>query len=241
MHLFAGAGGGILADKLLGHHPVCAVEIEPYCQQVLSARQKDGCLPWFPIFADVQTFDGTPWRGKVDVVCGGFPCQDISCAGKGAGLDGERSGLWSQMSRIIGEVRPQFALVENSPVLTSRGLGTVLGDLAALGYDARWGVLGAIDAGAPHDRKRLWIVAEMANSTSLGLERCMQGQHNKPAVKSISSPRRGWAQCVPKPYGLRSLAGVPNAMDRLRALGNAQVPAVVRLAWRTLTQDFYQP
>ena len=159
LHLFAGAGGGILGDILLGHRCVCAVEIEPYCQQVLSARQEDGILPWFPIFDDVRSFDGTPWRGLVDVVSGGFPCQDISSAGKGAGIEGERSGMWKEMARIIGEVRPRFALVENSPVLTSRGLGVVLGDLAALGYDAEWGVLGASDAGAPHQRERIWIVA----------------------------------------------------------------------------------
>ena len=159
MHLFAGAGGGILADLLLGHQPVCAVEINEYCQQVLSARQKDGCLPWFPIFADVQQFNGRPWRGIVDIISGGFPCQDISAAGKGAGITGERSGLWKEFARIIREVRPRFVFVENSPMLTTRGLDTVLGDLAALGYDAEWGVLGAVDAGAPHVRERIWIVA----------------------------------------------------------------------------------
>lgn len=144
---------------LLGHRPVCAVEIDEYCQQVLSARQADGCLPWFPIFADVTTFDGRPWRGLVDVVAGGFPCQDISTAGKGAGIDGEKSGLWREMARVIGEVRPPFAFVENSPVLTSRGLDRVLGDLAEMGYDARWGVVSAADVGAPHERERIWIVA----------------------------------------------------------------------------------
>ena len=157
--LFAGAGGGILGGKLLGWKCVCAVEYEPAARRMLAARQDDGCLEPFPIWDDVRTFDGKPWRGLVDVVSGGFPCQDISAAGKGAGLDGERSGLWSEMSRIIGEVRPRFALVENSPVLTSRGLGVVLGDLAAMGYDARWGVLGAIATGAPHKRDRIWIVA----------------------------------------------------------------------------------
>lgn len=158
--LFAGAGGGILGGKLLGWRTVCAVEWDPYARDVLVARQNDGCLEAFPIWDDIQTFDGRPWRGRVGVVSGGFPCQDISAAGKGAGLEGERSGLWSEMSRIIGEVRPRFALVENSPVLTSRGLGTVLGDLAEMGYDARWGVLGAIAAGAPHKRERIWILAE---------------------------------------------------------------------------------
>ena len=159
LHLFSGVGGGILAGQLLGHRTVCAVEWEPYAQAVLVARQNDGSLPPFPIWDDVQNFDGKPWRGIVDIVCGGFPCQDISTAGKGAGIDGERSGMWGEMARIIGEVRPRFVFVENSPALTSRGLGRVLGDLAALGFDARWGVLGASDVGAPHKRERIWIVA----------------------------------------------------------------------------------
>lgn len=158
--LFAGAGGGLLGGKLLGWRTVCAVEWEPYPASVLCARQNDGLLPPFPIWDDVQTFDGKPWAGVVDVVSGGFPCQDISAAGKGAGIDGERSGMWREMARIIREVRPRFVFVENSPMLTSRGLGTVLGDLASMGFNARWGVLGAADVGANHQRDRIWIVAK---------------------------------------------------------------------------------
>ena len=94
--LFAGAGGGVWGGKLLGWRTVCAVEWEPYAASVLAQRQNDGFLPPFPIWDDVRTFDGKPWRGVVDVVSGGFPCQDISIAGKGAGLDGERSGLWKE-------------------------------------------------------------------------------------------------------------------------------------------------
>ena len=157
--LFAGAGGGILGGLLHGWRTVAAVEIEDYPRRVLLQRQADGILPRFPIWDDVRTFDGKPWRGKVDVISGGFPCQDISSAGKGAGIDGARSGLWSEMARIIREVRPRFVFVENSPMLTVRGLGVVLGDLAALGYDARWGVLGARDVGAPHKRDRMWVLA----------------------------------------------------------------------------------
>jgi len=158
--LFAGAGGGILGGHLLGWRTVCAVEWEQYPASVLCARQNDGLLPPFPIWDDVQTFDGKPWRGIVDVVSGGFPCTDISAAGKGAGIDGEASGMWREMARIIHEVRPRYVFVENSPMLTSRGLGRVLGDLASMGFDARWGVLGAADVGAPHQRDRIWIVAQ---------------------------------------------------------------------------------
>ena len=155
--LFAGAGGGILGGHLLGWRTVCAVEWEPYPASVLCARQNDGFLPPFPVWDDVQTFDGKPWRGIVDVVSGGFPCQDISAAGRGEGIDGERSGMWREMARIIHEVRPRFVFVENSPMLTSRGLGRVLGDLASMGFNARWGVLGAADVGANHQRDRIWI------------------------------------------------------------------------------------
>jgi len=164
--LFAGAGGGILGGSLLGWRTRCAVELDPYARRVLLARQADGSLPRFPIWDDVQTFDGKPWKGHIDVISGGFPCQDISSAGRGEGITGKRSGLWGEMARIVGEVVPRFVFVENSPVLTSRGLGVVLGDLAALGYDAKWGVLGAHHAGAPHKRDRIWILARHADRES---------------------------------------------------------------------------
>lgn len=186
--LFSGVGGGILGGHLLGWRTVCAVEIEPYPASVLLARQNDGILPPFPVWDDVSTFDGRPWRGIVDVVSGGFPCQDISVAGKGAGITGKRSGLWSEMARIIGEVRPQFVFVENSPALITRGLGTVIGDLAALGYDFRWTVLGAADVGAPHQRDRLWIVAHASD----GIRRQDAG-----CLGSCESARKGKALCWP--------------------------------------------
>jgi DNA (cytosine-5)-methyltransferase 1 len=160
--LFAGAGGGILGGHLLGWRTVCAVEWEPYPASVLLARQNDGLLPPFPVWDDVRTFDGRPWRGIVDVVSGGFPCTDISAAGKGAGIEGAASGLWKEMARIVGEVRPSFVFVENSPLLVGRGLAVVLGDLAEMGFDARWCVLGANAVGAPHKRERIWIVAHAA-------------------------------------------------------------------------------
>ena len=161
--LFAGAGGGILGGHLLGWRTVCAVEWEQYPASVLCARQNDKILPPFPIWDDVQTFDGNPWRGIVNVVSGGFPCQDISAAGKGAGIEGNKSSMWKHMARIIGEVRPQYVFVENSPMLTSRGLGVVLADLSSLGFDAKWGVVSAADVGANHQRERIWIRAEQRN------------------------------------------------------------------------------
>ncbi|BDU72354.1 DNA cytosine methyltransferase [Mesoterricola silvestris] len=163
LHLFAGAGGGILGGILCGHVCVGAVELEEYPRSVLLQRQRDGILPWFPVWNDVCTFDGTPWRGHVDVIAGGFPCQDISAAGKGAGVaGGGRSGLWREFARIIREVGPRYVFVENSPMLTLRGLDIVLGDLAELGFHAAWGVLGAHHAGAIHQRDRIWLLGRNA-------------------------------------------------------------------------------
>jgi len=208
--LFAGAGGGILGGKLLGWRTVCAVEWEAYPASVLCARQNDGFLPPFPIWDDVQTFDGKPWRGIVDVVSGGFPCQDISAAGKGAGIDGERSGMWGEMARIICEVRPRFVFVENSPMLTSRGLGRVLGDLAAMGFDARWGVLGAADVGANHQRDRIWIVGKATNSAVNRL----QEQANKQIMES-----KGWSEFQFEQS--RDSIQMANARCELRTKGNS--------------------
>jgi len=234
--LFAGAGGGLLGGHLLGWRTVCAVEWDSYAASVLVARQNDGCLPSFPIWDDVQTFDGRPWRGIIDVVSGGFPCQDISSAGKGAGIDGERSGMWRHMARIIGEVRPKFVFVENSPLLVSRGLTRVLGDLAEMGYDAKWGVLGAHHVGAPHKRQRVWIVAYPATSGLQGDESRFSFSTASRAVQPLGDGVERAFDNIPKPYGLRSYHGMANAVDRIKAIGNGQVPAVARLAWNVLTE-----
>lgn len=267
--LFAGAGGGILGGKLLGWRTVCAVEWEPYPASVLCARQNDGLLPPFPIWDDVQTFDGKSWAGIVDVVSGGFPCQDISAAGKGAGIDGERSGMWREMARIIHEVRPRYAFVENSPMLTSRGLGVVLGDLASMGFDARWGVLGAADVGANHQRDRIWIVGtNLAHTKELfcngghdnsriSLERETKSKSgndswSKDVPNSNSAQRQGVQQSKRKeqeysyacnsrwwqaePDVGRMADGVAAGVDRLKAIGNGQVPLCAATAWRILSQ-----
>ena len=294
MALFAGAGGGILGGKLLGWRTICAVELDAYAASVLVARQNDGCLEPFPVWDDITTFDGEPWRGRVDVVSGGFPCQDISSAGTGAGLDGERSGLWGEMARVIREVRPRYVFVENSPMLTSRGLHRVLGDLAEMGFNAEWGVLGADDVGANHIRKRVWInachpnrnskpactingqaprmpsmvanstcsgwvegpnrqpIQVIANGTPKGEARRdnTRGQANladanrarrKEQRGAISTQterhpaqRDGWWKAEPD-VG-RLVDGLASRVDRLKCLGNGQVPAVAATAFRLLRE-----
>lgn len=228
LHLFAGAGGGILGGILCGHTCVCAVEIEPYCRKVLLQRQRDGILPQFPIWDDVRTFDGKPWRGRVDIVCGGFPCQDISAAGNGAGINGERSGLWSEMRRIIGEIRPRYAFVENSPMLTLRGLGTVLGDLAEMGYDARWGVLGPDILGADHRRARIWILAD---SYMRGRE---ERRWEAEPIRFEPTREGSHWQAIERPL-LGMDDGMAHWVDRHHAIGNGQVPVVVESAWNILS------
>jgi len=237
--LFAGAGGGILGGHLLGWRTVCAVERDPYAASVLVARQNDGLLPPFPIWDDVRTFDGRPWRGVVDVVSGGFPCQDISTAGTGAGIAGNRSGLWREMARIIGEVRPRFAFMENSPALTARGLGVVLGDLAALGYDARWGVLGAGHAGAYHARERIWILASDAAESRTDKTKIQSAKRAEVSIWDKHQFNQLLDSCKPWPMSERGSGilddGVADWVGQFETLGNGQVPAVVRLAWEVLT------
>jgi DNA (cytosine-5)-methyltransferase 1 len=184
--------------------------------------------------------------------------QDISCAGKGAGIDGERSGMWHHMARIVCDIRPLHVFVENSPMLTKRGLHRVLGDLAAMGYDARWGVLGAVDAGAPHKRDRIWIVAHahgLRELQSKGHESDERGwvvnggadlaDADSAQRKGDERPERvaaehsdissaGWWESEPN-VG-RVADGVAARVDRLKAIGNGQVPAVAALAWRILSQ-----
>lgn len=161
MHLFAGVGGGLLADLVLGHTPVVAVEWEPYACQVLRERAADGWFPNLRVWeGDVRLFDPSEYAGKVDCLHAGFPCQDISVAGKQAGVgEGTRSGLYREVLRVAGIVRPGYLFLENVAAITSKGLDQVLKDLASMGYDSRWCCLRASDVGAPHHRDRWWLLA----------------------------------------------------------------------------------
>ena len=261
--LFAGAGGGILGGQLLGWRTVCAVEWEQYPASVLCARQNEGLLPHFPIWDDVQTFDGKPWRGIVDVISGGFPCQDISCAGKGAGIEGQKSGMWKEFARIISEVRPQYVFVENSPMLTIRGLGTVLADLFTMGFDAEWGVLSAADVGANHTRERIWIVGKVSNANSRNGDRWAKSRKGGASGVRLYGPQKQMAdtdsaQCERNQRSIRGeqkrsdfggsswwetepnvgrvANGVAARVDRLKAIGNGQVPLCAATAFKLLKE-----
>lgn len=160
LHLCAGyAGWSLTLDQIgVDHQTACYVEIDSHAASVLVARMQDGALPPAPIWDDVATFDGLPWRGRVDLITAGFPCQPFSSAGQQLGVDDER-WLWPEIARVVAEVEPGIVIVENVPQLRKHGLPEVLSDLASLGFDADWGLLSASAVGAPHRRERFWLVA----------------------------------------------------------------------------------
>ena len=160
LDLFSGIGGFSLGLERAGMKTIAFCEVDKKCQEVLRKHWKD-----VPIFDDVTTLKGTDIDGTVDVICGGFPCQDISLAGKGAGLEGERSGLWWEFHRLIKEIKPKWAIIENVSALRNRGLDQVLRSLNEIGYDAEWHCITAASIGAPHRRDRIWIVAYPRDSS----------------------------------------------------------------------------
>jgi len=227
--LFAGAGGGLLASRLLGWSTVCAVELEPYARKVLLQRQLDGHLERFPIWDDVRTFDGNPWRGAADVISGGFPCQNISSAGKREGIAGERSSLVWEMLRIAEEVQPRFIFAENSPGFRTHGLGAIVATLEGMGYDCAWCVLGARHVGAPHRRDRLWL---LAHANGKGKPR----QSVDAEMGSLPQPNERSTAWQVEPSMGRMVDGLAGRMDQLRAIGNGQVPQVAALAFQVLSE-----
>lgn len=227
--LFSGIGGIELGlEQTGGFETKWQVEINPFAQKVLRKH-----WPNAELFEDVKTFPPQPMnKYKVDLLCGGFPCQDVSNARTTQeegpqGLSGEKSGLWFEFERIIRMLRPRWVLIENVGALNIRGLGTVLWGLASKGYACEWATISAASMGAPHIRKRLFIVA-VQDPDGTGLE-----GH----VGSILAQPRGWRQYAdaarsdwgnPTPRICRGADGILNRVDRLRSLGNAVVPAVPR-------------
>lgn len=223
--LFAGIGGFDLGFERAGMVCKWQVEIDRYCQAVLRKH-----WPRVPRWDDVRTWP-QPNTERVDVICGGFPCQDVSLAKHdGVGIDGDRSGLWFEYQRVIGLLRPRIVVVENTPGLLVRGFGRVLSGLATLGYDAEWSVVSACSVGATHMRKRLFVLGYSKEVAARCDERQgaswwrMSLPGNRP-----SEPGTNWAS---EPDVARMAYGVPFGMDRLGALGNAVVPQVAELIGR---------
>ena len=239
LSLFTGAGGGVLGTHhLLGWKTCGYVEWNEYCQRVIAARIADGYLTSAPIFTDVREFvqsgAAEQYRGVADVVSAGFPCQPFSVAGKQQAADDERN-MWPATRDVIRIVRPNYILLENVTGLLATGYaGTIAADLAGLGYVGRNGCISAGSTGADHKRERVWFVA---NAKRIGQQG--QGKRGQPVYPASNAYREasGLVDAVRKgalPYVCGSHHGLSFGMDRLAALGNAQVPAVVERAWREL-------
>jgi len=250
--LFSGIGGFAIAAHRVGWQTRWLSEIDPYASRVLATR-----FPSIPNLGDVSRLVSPP---TVAVLCGGFPCQDIAVCGKGVGITGQRSGLWSHFARLIGEVRPRYVVAENSPRLRSLGLGVVLDDLRSLGYDAEWHCIPAAAVGAAHQRDRIWIVAYPHGQQvePVLTPRCFaRSRTAAPAgpmdlVVSDRGPRGLWqpalaedragghaqvrsdGDALSEPNMGRMVDALPHRVDRLRCLGNAVVPDIPELIFRAI-------
>lgn len=270
LSLFSGIGG---IDVALSEYvrPIAFCEIDPYCQGVLLSRMADESLSNSPIWDDIKTLDGNIFKGAIDIIYGGFPCQDISVAGNGEGLAGKRSGLFFEIMRLAEEIKPKFIFLENVPAITTRGGLQVVREIASLGYDCRWCIISAESVGALHRRER-WFLLAYSNGQRCNKEQGWKSCRSKKKVSeftnsdkicntnskpskqaNISSSsicdskktrrdnttkcgafesRNDWQKIV-REMGKCS-DGIPNHVDRLRALGNGVVPQQVKKAFEIL-------
>jgi DNA (cytosine-5)-methyltransferase 1 len=223
LDLFSGIGGFSLGLERAGMRTVAFCEVDPFCRQVLAQR-----WPGVPVYGDVRELTGARLVADgiaADVICGGFPCQDISNAGHRVGIDGERSRLWVEFARLIGEVRPRYALVENVAALTFRGLLRVLGDLAEIGYDAEWHCIPASHVGAHHRRDRVWIVAypdrdrrDVASDVEEGAERA--------SLDAARPPSERWTDSS----GAEAMADAERRRLQGRDVERPEPPAIITAA-----------
>ena len=230
LDLFSGIGGFSLGLERSGMETVAFCEVDARARKVLKKH-----WPEVPIYEDVQILTGDRLRADgiiPDVIVGGFPCQDISLAGYGAGLEGERSGLWWHFHRLIKEIKPKWVIIENVSALRHRGLDQVLRSLFEIGYDAEWHCIPASAIGAPHRRDRIWIVAYPIGEGLQGIERLWQ-------TRTQEQPERYLAECGgwgSEPAVGRVAHGVPNRMDRLKQLGNSVVPQIPEMIGKKILE-----
>jgi len=244
LDLFSGIGGFSLGlERTGGFETVAFCEIDPFCRRVLARH-----WPNVPCFEDVTKLKAED-VGPVDVICGGFPCQDISEANHaGEGLDGKRSGLWFEYARLIGELRPDFAIVENTSALLARGLGRVLGSLAEVGYDAEWHSIPASALGAVHERDRVWILAypsatqrgplieqgDLARANRVLSERAEDASRTARVLEAASWDRP-WLEVIDDVRRLDD--GLPVRLDGFNALANAVVPPIPEMFGRAILEQ----
>lgn len=235
LDLFSGIGGFSLGlERTGGFETVAFCERDPFCRRLLAKL-----WPGVPCFEDVCALgrEQVASLGAIDAICGGFPCQDISNAGGRAGIEGERSGLWREYARVIGEVRPLYVIVENVGAIRWRGLGAVLGDLHALGFNAWWDCVPASFLGYPHQRDRIWIVAYSAALRRDEGIRASQGWRRLIRDRALGGPSP-WASAANddkvRSSLLRIVDGLPDRVDRLGALGNAVIPEFPEIIGRAI-------
>jgi DNA (cytosine-5)-methyltransferase 1 len=285
LDLFSGIGGlSIALSEWV--RPIAYCEIDPYCQGVLLTRQNRGDLMSAPIWDDVSTLEGSRFKHCTDIIYGGFPCQDISVAGRGKGLEGKRSGLYWQIHRLVKEIHPKFVFLENVPGISIRGGIEVVNSLAEMGYDCRWCNISAASIGAPHKRERWFLLAyakypgrngveeqrssdpaiydgaeradspqqpkrsdtsrmlaskSTAHTVRPGGQQIFRGAHgheNQNGTKNMHEFKRSsemgnfWTETESPLCGVAD--GIPQRVDRLRALGNAVVPRQAKEAFKIL-------
>ena len=235
LDLFSGilVGGFSLGlERTGGFETVAFCEIEQFPRRVLAKH-----WPEVPCYDDVRTLEGADC-GCVDVITAGFPCQDISLSGRGEGITGARSGLWSEVARLVGELRPKFVILENSPALLVRGFDVILSDLAKIGYDAQWHCIPAAYVGAAHRRDRIWVVAYPMQVRGVSapvrdLDWTLLYKAEWPEIADATGGHVAWA---PEPGISRVAHGVPNIVDRRSVCGNAVVPQIPELIGYAILQ-----
>ena len=227
---FSGIGGfSYAAEKIVkGFETIAFVECEPFCQKVLNKH-----WPHVPIYDDIKTYNPEPH--SADIITAGFPCQDISVAGRQAGIkQGTRSGLFYELMRVICQLRPRYVVLENVAAITSNGLDIVLGSLAEAGYDAEWSCIRASDMGGSHRRDRWWLVAYSNSTGTQGLrperelrETCEEVTPKWRPGPELLSP--AWRSYISEPLLHRGDDGLSGRVDRLKSLGNSVVPQVAAI------------
>jgi len=237
--LFNGIGGFQLAAERVGWDNVAHVEIDEWCNEVIAKR-----FPKSICHKDIKDFNGKEYNGTIDIISGGFPCQDISVSGLGAGITGHKSGLWSEYSRTISDVNPRFALIENSPQLVRKGFEKILYDLSEIGYDAEWEYLSASDFGYDHIRTRIWILAYPTSQRRRGIlhmlkRSIVEKNRKKNPLDSSCHPFLRFTEryCQPPVFGMAH--GLPKRLDvvkRLGGCGNAVVPDIPEAIFRAINK-----
>lgn len=242
LDLFSGIGG--ITKALEGYVvPVAYCENNRYAQAVLLSRMSEGSLPTAPIWDDVRTLKRVQLQKPIDIIYGGFPCQDISIVGCGVGLAGKRSSLFFEVIRLVSEIRPQFVFLENVPKIIDRGLVAVAREFAVMRYDCRWGILSSRGLGANHNRRRWWLLAHANGKRRHGLDenkknRCANLYRFVPQKGQDKSPDLHIPVVIPiteaMPGILRVDDGISEELDRIGALGNSVDPRVAREAFERL-------